>query len=751
MDNNKIVILDAACSNLDNLRNDCGELAICLPDSVSITLNIKTEELVDLEKIISEYTNSIELDINDINIYKLKNVHYRKINNVTEYRAFIKLAGISMISGLLYVDKTKENIINGQSTYSMQVIGSHQGWKDFLKNKTLKDLDLGTYTHDEATILDLWENNDVYVDGQDAIYPLMANFGRWFGDDEAIVEDIRFLVYIRAIVIAMFCEAGYKVQSRHLNSDYMRKQADYLLEPCFAQNENIDAAIQTEVTNSAPIPIPIQGVSSDPTLVYDTDVIDVGNNYDNTTGLFEHGRILTCLKLRWKGTVEALVLGGVNIVELYVLVGETGVGTIDNVLVDIFEFTFVGETYDFDIEVDITSIIANAIAGNSRGIFETDYFVVVGGFARPGLSTEIHTGSTLEFITCNCANFNGGDEVPISKVLRDTFSLYDLLLDYRRKYNWRFKTNETTKTVIIEPSPYSYVNYSTDEVGEIELNGFEGNPQNVDDVLDITEYVDICTLIEKDFSKNRGTQSYNFLYKQSTDQYDSYSDYTEENPLWGNILSTNQSDNITKIQLGIFEPTLNDYDFEISSNPDFGIFLPYMWAEAKDQESDLLPEPSSEIEPRTFNVYGWATQLTSNTPPDELGTKFEGATLSAHPNVGQVFPVLLQPDGGGLTYNVIHNNVYKDNVYEFDDKNFVNTYYNDALQDDFDAPTVIIETRLNNFFYKCVDVRKVIRVFSEKNELIRFNGHYRLISLRYNTNTKKATFELKPIIYCTNG
>lgn len=769
--NNRIVLLDQPCKDLDNLRNDCGELAICVPTDAEISLNIKSEQLTELEKIVSQYANSIDLHLVGDDLLKLNSVHVRKLNQNTIYRAMLVIDGIALINGFLYIEKTQETVNNAYVEYAMQVIGTAQQWKEYLKANTLKDLDLGTYTHVESgsgSLAPLFDNT-VYQNGGDTIYPLIANMGRWYGETEANIIDVRFLVHKKAIIDKMFCAAGYKVRSRFFESHYFRRESDYLLEPNFGINESIVKGIDTEVEATFDqIVQPSTAADADKSIRFDNTIIDASGYWVHTPGPYPilppdqwlkditRAEVVTDVFVRWTGTIEGTgTYTGTGDVRLFMIYNESGAGF---AVLDLGLFAVSsGGTVDFDITVDIQDFVRNQLGFNVRGFMPSNIpcsislYADEGAFPPSGFEATIQAGTKAFFYTENRHHFNYGDVVDIAQVLRGDFSLYDWLLWQKTLYNLRFDTDEARKVVYIEPEPSKYRNYSTKDVAEQELNGFEADPNLPFDIIDLTPYVDVCESIEKDFSEKEQELDFDFVFKNSTDQYEKYAEFDDTNPLFGNLVTERAGREIKKIETG-YQPTLNDYDFTISSqSPNFGAYLPFMWAQPWfDEENNIPPEPDSNIEPRTLHIYGNGYQYSTDTPPTQIGIRYFGNPNHFVPCVGQVMPVPIDFLGVSPIVNVFENNVFKDNLEQWQDKNLKNTLYEDSIKDALNVAKVTLVTQINSLFYHCISPRKLFKIQSCKGGLGRFNGIYKLINLKYNTTTKQATFELKPIVYCIN-
>ena len=84
MSNARIIILETRCSDVDQYRNEFGELAICVPEGVDASVNKNTDELTELEKLTADYANSFEIVVDNVTKQILANVHFENISQNKE-------------------------------------------------------------------------------------------------------------------------------------------------------------------------------------------------------------------------------------------------------------------------------------------------------------------------------------------------------------------------------------------------------------------------------------------------------------------------------------------------------------------------------------------------------------------------------------------------------------------------------------------------------------------------------------------
>jgi hypothetical protein len=764
------IILHSNFCDLDDFRDSDGALSITLSKDANIAIAKKVSELSNLENIISDFTTSFELTLTNRELAMLSRIEFTVSNTGRlVYRATLDADIPTLIDGNLYIDKTSERISDGYVTYSVQLIGTHQTWKEYLKSITLKDLDLGSVTWKVPDITNLWQNNDRYVDNQDIIYPLLANFGRWFGTNEANLYDIRFIVYKLAILQAMFCKAGYKIKSSFLNSDYFRGQAAYLLETNFGVNQSIvsgsDVRLELSADTTPVVPgylIPFDIVIQDNGGKWDIPNSKLVNNTNKNLYEVFIDIDLTICNPNPIGTATSAgalaILDAANVTvwnptfggfppSLYIFPemdrsGVTGGTTPLNPLEC--------ETYTFT--VNLSQLLRDYLVND--GYIEPNWQIFFSHIISVGGVPYVVAGAKLRYYTQTPNHFNEGDIIDIAGVLNSEFSCYDLLVDEKQMYNLRFKTIQSEKIVEIEPEPPRYQTYKTLYAPSVNTKGFLGNPSWYKDIIDITPYIDVCQFIDKVFPQQQRPSYFFFKFADSNDKYARYAQFqNDNNPLFSNNAASGLIGvDIKEVKLKLYQPTLNDGDFEICNVGFKSTYIPFMWENARADADTENPEQGTNLGVRTFCVFGWSTQVSAGGASfTAIGFKFEGTTYQFVPNTGQIFEV---PIVKSLTTFGIpdENNVYKDNLTAFRNtltKNLVNTFFQFGIDQQDNAIEFAIKVNVSNQFFYEMDVRKIVRIFSEQSAMMRFNGLYEWLSItKQIEGNDLAILTLKPILPC---
>lgn len=755
---------------MDDFRDSDGALSIVLSKDANIAIAKKVSELSNLENIVSDFTTSFELTLTNRELAMLSRIEFTVSNTGRlVYRATLDADIPTLIDGNLYIDKTSERINDGYVTYSVQLIGTHQTWKEYLKSITLKDLDLGLATWKNIDIVDLWQNNDRYTDGGSTIYPLLANFGRWFGTNEANLYDIRFIVYKLAILEAMFCKAGYKIRSSFLNSDYFRGQAAYLLETNFGVNQSIVSGSDVRLELSA------DTVNTPPGYLVPFDIViqDAGGKWDfpNRELINNTNKNLYEVFIDIDLTVcnSDLLFGAISVFFLFIVDASNSpvwFPTFGGFPPDAYVFPEMdrsgtvpstpilnaGECQTYTFTVNVSQLLRDYLVNS--GYLEPGWkmlFVHSGGLSS---AAYILAGGKIRYYTQTPNHFNEGDIIDIAKVLNSDFSCYDLLVDEKQMYNLRFKTIQSQKIVEIEPEPPTYQTYKTLYADSKKTKGFLGNPSWHKDIIDITQYMDVCQFIDKVFPQQQRPSYFFFKFADSTDKYKRYEQFqNDNNPLFSNNAANGIIGvDIKEVKLKLYQPTLNDGDFEISNVGFRSTYIPFMWENSRADADTENPEQGTNLGIRTFCVFGWSTQVFSGgVALVGIGFKYEGTTYQFVPNVGQIFEV---PIVKSLTTFGIpdENNVFKDNLTAFRNtltKNLVNTFFQFGIDQQEQAIEFAIKLNVSNQFFYEMDVRKIVRIYSEQSAMMRFNGLYEWLSItKQIEGNDLAIITLKPILPC---
>lgn len=771
----KIVLLDKTECDLDQYRNGMGELAICLPDGLEYQVVKTRDELTDLEKITSDYSSTFELNIDHRTRILLGNIQYRVVKGVSIFRAILLDGDMVILDGFLRINATVENMLPNTVSYSMQVIGTHQTWKEGMKGLCLQDLpNLGQIVWSESALLDLMQNNGTYVDGGDTVYPMFADFGKFANETQPInnknvsIYDIRFVVYILPLIKEMFAGQGYCVNSVFLESAYFRKEAIYALKSDFYDlGTRIDTLVETMpntaliyVANSFSLTpndaIPFQNVILNNNLYWNPALV----RYVNTSTNFIDGismsiNVDVCASVSMVFAIGLFVFNQFNNVIL------------DFPLPDSNQLAIIGSgCVNYQTTVDLDQLFRDNFLSlgtlNPGWSLQVRMFWLAGIGLPPTDFPTIQQGSQLSFSFSGGKHFYENDNVDIATALSCNANQYDYLIDFKNLYNLRFRTDEGNKIVTIEPQPSRYDAYETFTPNAVvpskSVKGFETGVQDPNEVWDITDLVDVCQEIKKNFEANSNYDSIKFKFKDTTDVHPNYLPYKiEGNELWSKLITLNNVNipNTLEIALKQIEPTLNDFVQRISFDENRPVFIPIMWDSEPTADGEIegnaIPDSGTSYENRIFHVFGWVIQRIEGKPGGLLTRPwtFEGVTYIQVPTIAQCLPPGFRIMPSFTPLEVVINNVFGDNVFNFYTKDLVTTFYPEALQQIKEAVELSLEIRLNTQTFRCIDISQMVRIFSERLPLIHLNNHYTISKIIMNFGVfKHATIVLVPKLGC---
>lgn len=745
-----ILLYNAVC-DLDDYRNGKGELAIPIQDRKAVALVKKIESATDLDKIISDFSVSFSLTLSNHEVELLGRVHYNNFaSNRNIYRACLEVDGIILIDGQLQIDRTSERIFDGRVSYNVQLIGTNQTWKDELKQLKLSDLDLGQLTWDYTDVLVSWGSGESHLDGGKSTYPLLADFGTPFGyadgntvvpvgDPKANIKDIRFLVYKRAILKKAFEMAGYCVQSSFLDSNYFRRQADYALKVDFGMDERIQSGNYFQgdfsgtsvnaVLNFANINSNLGGryVPNGPDYFY-------RNNTDQQLGRTEANDITATVTLELTSALG-------NDMDLFLFMFDSSFLAVSNIYLGPISAPIGVSTQT--ITVDVSQQFRDALY--QAGVLPVNAsFAFVRGI---GIGTVV-TGGSLQ-IDCRGPNYIPQDSIfNAADLLREDFTIYDYLLDNKLLYNLKFATDNFNKTVHIEPDQRRYFNYETYNRDatvntEVQSIGFTLDSDLAQNVIDITEMIDVRQDFSKAFPVNKARVYNWYRFKPTTDANERYETDSRGNGIWADRTSDGLIDATeSKVELKLYEPTLN-------SGLLLGQDVPFSVPQMQDSELDTDTNriyPAIELGLRTLCIYPYA--------PATIGAwQFGSGTVSNFPSTGQLFDATynLQSISGPVEFRPTANNIFADTLSPNNPapKDLVNTFYAEEEQRNQEAVTISLKLRLSNLDFYQFDERKLVKIYTTQGALTKFNGLYRWTQINHNiSDAEESSITLIPITPC---
>lgn len=764
----RIVLLERGQSIGDEYREADGTISI--PVSVKIALNIKERELTKFERLISDFTNSFTQEVDKEGQYKLEYVHHKRHKrNSSRYRGYLLVDNIKLLDGFIIVTKSEEKPINGKVRYTFQIIGTHQQWKE--GSRILKACDIKAQKEDvlwtEETILDTWQNNAPYRRGGDTFYPLLANFGKYLNqiktgleeDPEAAptgevsVNDIRVLNYITPLIKEGYCQLGYEVKSRFLESDYARRQAGYHLGETYAKNSIKDynylfrAKGKTEKDDGH-----YGGDFDNPSVMRLGDTttapcFDKGETYQEDNLVFNRpfafvNRTKGMVKYRFHYDLLVLAVAPPN-------------PSTTRPRGTVFIEALIGRASDPASEPPIIQLPVASTTGVSgfslEGHFDINvpagYYVQLAWYdekeSNPSTGALVTYMGESEWWNERLSDvWLNGDTVDINKAIDEDLTFEDILFDTGILFNWRFKTTESTKTVEFEPSPAEYRVWEVPVEDFLTLRGFRGLQTDERGYIDLTKEVNLLEWIEKDLREQLKPKAYLVKFKNHSDKYDAYQEFTEERPpLSSRTEIEGGTEKEVTITLKKYEPTLSAQDSTLQQNGGIAPFVPFMWGKERDDKGQP-PEPSNKIGYRILCVLGWVKQYANE---DSVAARFlfEGIEYEFIPTTNQYYPLWYAPTDGDVRRKTQLNNIFGSSDVE---NELITSVYGSDIESEREAIDQYFKVQMSTLQIHCWQEGMLMRLMYENSQHERFNGFYQIREISKTVNTTEdATLRVRYI------
>ncbi len=731
----QIILLESeigGCVIDDEFRDEFGALSICIPDSVTLNYNYKQKDISELDQLISDYSDSFEFYPENRTLLLLNYIHNkRSYNGEQRLRAVALVEGINLIDGYVTVTETNEVGISGMVKYKIQIIGTHQTWKDRAKQLMLCDIDLGQYTWGVSEVLATMQGAAMQIDTQPSVYPWLANFGEWEAGSEVSLGDLRLLIYSRAIFIGGFCALGYEVVSKFINSEYYRRNGEYVLKPDYYNypNKGQDFRARFQLNSNQVIPVVGSPVQVREIIKYDNDYSppneDPGNNYDTVTWRYTNNTLdIINVELTIETTVLFSLLGLVRAFRI----------ELDSFVQGNFTTDVINSGALTALETQRTvSFTTSCVALDPGDWFEV-YAVTVNfdDTINPPIPPDPITIIAGSNVTVNaCSNIiHPGDTFDVNDMVRCDISFYDWLNDNAKMFNLRFLTQESRKRIYTEPFPGRYEMYQQYlQTGSITENkiyrGFEGVPEDDRSVSDFTNSIDICEAITKRFTAPKLPVSYQFRFKNdSNEKFDFINDFTDQSPPFSKTVQvTGGTENQTNIALSLTAVTFNDFDPNIIPVPGGRApYIPFLWNTER-LTGGGYPPKGYAYDRRVVYIHGWVHQ--SEASGSEQATWiFEGNVYDRVPTTAMSYPYFIS------TFNA---DIHPDANVIFGDsgvaKDLVTTFYSESIFSETVEIEHVLTLNLSNLQVLNFNPSMLLLIKFDDSAMQRFNGYYRVDSI----------------------
>jgi len=753
----KIVLLQDninGCVIDDEFRDEFGALSICIPDSVTVNYNYKQSDISELDKLVSDYTDSFEFYPENRTLLLLNFIHNRRsFTEEQRLRAVLVIEGMKFIDGYVSVTETEEIGVSGNVKYKIQIIGTHQTWKERAKQLMLCDIDLGQYTWGVSEVLATMQGAAMQIDSQPSIYPWLANFGEWEAGSEVSLNDLRLLIYARAIFVGGFCALGYEVESRFINSEYYRRQGWYILKPDYYDypNKGQDFRARFQLNSDQFISVIGSPTQVREIIKYDNDFSppneDPGNNYNTATWRYTNNTVgVINISLTVETTVRFALLASVKSFRI----------ELDAFVQGVFSTSILNSGGLSSTETEATVSFTTLCVTLDPGDWFEVYAVTEGfddGF-NPPIPPDPMTVVRESFVNVQaCSNvIQPGDTFNVSDMVRCDISFYDWLNDNAKLFNLRFLTQEPRKRIYTEPLPGRYEMFQQYlQTGSIAPNkiyrGFEGVPEEEISISDFTNSVDICQAITKKFMAPKLPVSYQFRFKNdSNEKFDFINDFTDQSPPFSKTVAvpggTESQRNIT---LSITAVTFNDFDPNIVPVPGRRPpYIPFLWNSER-LTGGGYPPKGYAYDPRLVYIHGWVHQSEASGSERALWV-FEGNTYDRIPTTAMVYPYFISTYASDIHPDA--NVVFGDSST---DKDLVTTFYLESIFSETVEIEHTLKLNLSNLDVFNYNPAKLLLIRFSESAMQRFNGYYRVEGIVKPLNklgVATLTVRLKALFTC---
>lgn len=503
-------------------------------------------------------------------------------------------------------------VLEKNNDYKISIRKSSTHWRTALKNISICDA-LDESDTFELTLSNLqtnWANPTTSL-----TYFPVVNFGRWIeSSDRVSVEDFRPFINVNLFLKKLFCKVGWNYQSNLISETiFGNSLIAYLL-----KNDYYNFEGQGVLHNFKASTTSVQNFTN----LFFGDVIfqddstgdnsDVGNNYDNLTGVYTHNDSLPiCLEASAIG--EACVTGNQVGVEIQIIHFDSSFVEVDSVST-VNPLNTPPFCFDFNIS--------------------KKFFLEQGDTVRVRVKGEGTIEGTFSGKVCDKRIYNG-DTLILKEMLDPSITGMDFVSGIVQMFNLKVTEDKIYRTVYLDipndwetPHAESVAGYFKDEVKNWEdkvgyKSGFFSSPKN------------------KTFKNCR------LEFKNSTDDYIQDQDFPDDNPYASRTVflgDSNTSETEPKTN-PLFEATLDDIDTGISST---GVSIPQM-LDNNDGGN------STNINPRILYAYGLVEQFSNGSEVANL-VNIEGGEQSSFPFASQCTDT---ENSSGIIANLVFGN--KDN------------------------------------------------------------------------------------------
>jgi len=624
----KILIVDPPPGTPPEFLED-GELFLELSPSFSFELTENAAELNDVNKLKGSGVLGFSVQTTTKNLFIFERfIHPQSRDNTAEpYEVVCIGNGFKVLpQNRLYFRGYQDAGPGSFGSIDLEVVEEDDFWIKKAQELFLNEIDLGEFEITREGIIADWQNNDgLYSTAQE-------NTSLWTPVDYGVfqrpqddfygvlIEDLRPLVSLSAVLQQGFKQIGYKLQSPLLeNDEWFNRLWCYLLGTEFTYDgQGAGWTAAAEITGTPKFFAPAQGGAQSNPLFFDSITNDpsgglnevqigtppnVGLTFDTTTFSYlrpgnSDYRVTFDFQVRGTSTANFSIAFDAA---LYSYPAQERLDVKPDLVIE------PGEEPEFTVEFEFNIEFGQRVYLALEALHPIDQSAVFITYV------EVLPGSTATFTPIG-NQFYEGDLVPVGQLLNPEYTLMDLIKG----------TLHLVKGYIYEDAPRDLWIYPREET-LIYDEVVEGYFRGMDNVVDLTQYTNRGTE-EVAFQDTDSARYIRIRFAESSDGFIEKNGLENDGPLFSHLEDLERGDikETVEYENPFFEPTANTqfYNKEV----------PAMW------DSKEPVSPAVEIGPRILYCEGYKflrTGLGPITAEELSGWVFENTELTRIIYIGQ--------------------------------------------------------------------------------------------------------------------
>lgn len=258
-----------------------GGIDLDTDDQFTTELEKGIQELSDVNKINVETVLGFSLPATLRNLCILgQNVDFDAIDlEPTEY-------DVCVSSGNNDLFQNKLSVVSIDDRIEVEIVDSNDFWLVALKSFYLDELEYGTFLYTKENLLLNMTTKASYVTGDQGIYFPFVWYGSFSRTGKLIESDFRPLFHDKALFEKIFWKIGWNVNVPILDTTVGRRLGSYLLKDNFNEDASLLEQRKFRASMGVDNKIISNSSSSNGIIVFQNEIFDNGNNYNNVTGYY---------------------------------------------------------------------------------------------------------------------------------------------------------------------------------------------------------------------------------------------------------------------------------------------------------------------------------------------------------------------------------------------------------------------------------------------------------------------------------